>query len=66
MAVFWNALAAGGVILVPIFVFWLESMRQARNMHVENQQRLTAIETKLDPLWDWWNGRFDRRSTDSD
>lgn len=50
----WSHLGVMGVILVPIFLFWLDNRNQARDMHVENQVRLKEIEVKLKEVWDWW------------
>ena len=55
-----------GMVLVPFILFWLDTRRQSKKMHdetqaqnwemhTENQQRLTEIETKLEPVWSWWN-----------
>lgn len=53
----WAHLEIVGVVLVPITLYWLDTRHRAHAMHVENQTRLTKIETMLAPIWDWWNRR---------
>jgi hypothetical protein len=63
---FWAHLEIVAAVLIPIALAWLqtrrenkrqweESARLQQTLHVENVTRLTAIETKIDPLWSWWN-----------
>lgn len=62
----WQHALMVGSILVPFLIFWMDGRRQSEKhhretidqntqMHHENQQRLTTIETRLEPIWDWWN-----------
>lgn len=53
----WAHLEIVGTVLVPILLFWWDTRRRSREQHAENSHRLTRIETKIDPLWDWWNDR---------
>lgn len=53
-------------VLAPFLLFWwdsrrqsarhhTEALRQQAQLHTENMQRFTAIETKIGPIWEWWN-----------
>jgi hypothetical protein len=49
----WTLLAT---ILVPIVVFWLDTRRHLLKIERENAERLTKVETRLEPIWNWWTG----------
>lgn len=49
------ALKLAATVLVPTTLYWLDNRRQTHRNHTENQVRLARIETKLDPIWRWWN-----------
>lgn len=51
----WAHLEIVGVVLVPITLYWLDTRHRAHAMHIENQTRLTKLETMIRPLWSWWN-----------
>ena len=58
----WTHLGIVAVPAVMILGFWLDSRRQRRDesrentqRHTENRDRLARIETKIEPLWKWWN-----------
>lgn len=53
----WVHLEIVGVVLVPIFLFWIDTRRTSHKNHTENQVRLGILETQLKPLVDWWNRR---------
>lgn len=63
---FWAHLEIIGVILVPMFGIWWDNRRQRQGefreaeklqgaRHQENRDRLMAIETKIEPMWNWFN-----------
>jgi hypothetical protein len=69
----WTHIEVMGVVLVPFIIFWLdtrheaqrmheETMQQDLQMHLENQKRLTTIETKIasmmEPMFTWWVNRI--------
>lgn len=41
----WKVLEIVAPILTAIFIFWMDI-----------RTKVTAIETKLEPIWTWWNG----------
>jgi hypothetical protein len=56
-------------MLIPLILGWWnirsnqirdhrEAAQQRNQQHLENQVRLREIETKIDPLWKWWNKRI--------
>ena len=47
----WTHLGIVATVLVPIFMVWLDLRANNR----KNSERLTRIETMLEPLWKWWN-----------
>lgn len=53
----WAHLEIVGVVLVPITLYWLDTRHRAHAMHIENQTRLTRLETMIRPLWRWWNAK---------
>ena len=53
-------------ILIPFLIFWMDSRRQTnkhhieimeqqQQLHVQNMERFKELETKIEPLWKWWN-----------
>lgn len=55
-----------GMVVIPLLLAWLDQRRQSerhhnawmeqqREQHTENTNRLTKIETTLEPIADWWN-----------
>lgn len=60
-----NAWTHLGIVLVPalmIVAMWLDTRRARRDeerhsadRHIENVSRLTSIETKIEPIYHWWN-----------
>lgn len=53
-----------GAVLLPTVVvlgMWIDSRRRSDANHTENRERLVRIETKLEPMWEWWskNGNGD-------
>lgn len=51
----WSHLGILGIIIVPLFLAWLDLRNRQGNMHKENIERLARMETKIEPLWNWWN-----------
>jgi len=49
----WVHIGILATVLVPIIMIWLDLRKQSR----KNGDRLVSIETKLEPIWDWWKGR---------
>jgi hypothetical protein len=54
--VVWTHLGIGAGILIPVFLAWLDTRRQNKRNHRENQERLIEIETKIKPMWKWFCG----------
>jgi hypothetical protein len=44
-----------GILIVAIAAIWLDLRSRQGVMHKENIERLTRVETKIEPMWDWWN-----------
>lgn len=40
----WAAMGIVAPILTAMFVFWMDI-----------RSKVTAIETKMEPIWEWWN-----------
>ena len=59
-----SIIAAVSVIVTVIGFFW-KTFTKLNDMHAENSNRLTTLETKIDPLWRWWTRRIDHRDPDS-
>jgi len=56
----WAAVAVPALMLLG---FWLDYRHRTSVQHRENSDRLTRIEVKLDPIWDWWNERRKEKGT---
>lgn len=46
------------IALIPVGIAWNSTRRENQRMHRENQDRLITIETRVEPLWRWYN-RYD-------
>lgn len=53
----WSHLEIIGVIVIPLIVIWLDLRHRGGQMHKENGERLIRIETKVEPIWTWWNAK---------
>jgi hypothetical protein len=51
----WSHLGIVAVIVVPLIVIWLDLRHRSGQQHTQTGERLSSIETKIDPLWKWWN-----------
>ena len=51
----WTHIEIVGTVLVPMLLVWWDTRRRSREQHTENSYRLERIETKIEPIWDWWN-----------
>lgn len=51
----WTHLAMFGTMLVPLIVIWIDLRHRGNQQHTENRDRLVRIETKVEPIWTWWN-----------
>lgn len=47
-------LVAVAAIFVSIVLFWLDTRRHLIKIERENAERLTRVETRLEPIWQWW------------
>ena len=60
----WTHLGILAAVLTPVVAMWWDTRKHSSRMHSENQLRLTRIETKIEPLWKWWNSNDDRGGDD--
>jgi hypothetical protein len=51
----WTHAGIVAAAIIPVALFWIDTRRQSAKMHAENSNRLTRIETILEPIWKWWN-----------
>ena len=59
---FWTHLGIVAVPALMILGFWFDSRRERHrerqentDRHSENRDQLARIETKIEPIWKWWN-----------
>ena len=57
---YWTHLGILAAVITPVLAMWWDTRKHSAKMHMENQLKLTKIETKLEPLWRWWNSDSDR------
>lgn len=50
----WTHIGIIAVIVIPLIVIWLDLRNRQGTMHKDNIERLTRVETKVQPIWDWW------------
>ena len=43
------------IACIALLAIWLDLRNRQGNMHKENIERLTRVETKIEPVWAWWN-----------
>jgi hypothetical protein len=62
----WQHATMVSSLLIPFLLFWMDSrgqmnkhhmeiMEQQQQLHVQNMERFKTLETKIEPLWAWWN-----------
>lgn len=51
----WTHLGIIAVVVIPLIVIWLDLRNRQGAMHRDNIERLTRVETKIEPVWQWWN-----------
>jgi hypothetical protein len=50
-----------GTILVPAFLFWIDMRFRSNRDLKEMRDLVLRIDTKLEPIWKWFNEERDRR-----
>jgi hypothetical protein len=51
----WTHLIGSAAVILTVYGMLAGERRRRELQHVENQRKLTAIETMLHPIWAWWN-----------
>jgi len=57
----WQHFWAAAVPAIMVLLSWLDSIRRNRESQEDISGRLTKIETKIEPIWRWWNNGGDKR-----
>ena len=51
----WTHLGIIATGVIPLIAIWLDLRHRSNQQHTETRERLTRIETMMEPLWNWWN-----------
>lgn len=54
-------------LVVPslmILGLWIDYRVRSSRQHTQTQTRLTALETKVDPVWNWFTDKLTRNAGD--
>lgn len=52
----WTHIGILAAVCIPLFGMWRDLRHRQESQHSENKERLVRIETKVEPIWDWWKG----------